>query len=58
MIAPRCPRTGRRALIWYEDIAVVNIRPVRILVRWQCPCGSEHEAAARSGPRFDPPLSS
>ncbi len=45
MMVGDCPHHGR-TLIGYSDIlALLNLEPGVIVVRWTCPCGQEHLTA-------------
>lgn len=47
MLAPHCPRHGRRVLLGHEDIVSVTNTADGIDVDWRCICG--HQGRSRYG---------
>jgi hypothetical protein len=39
MIAPHCPRHGRRVLLGHDEITAVANTPSGVVVDWTCTCG-------------------
>ena len=39
MLAPHCPRHGRRVLLGYDEIGPVTNTADGVVVEWTCSCG-------------------